>query len=313
MIENTPPIPSRIFSTDIATGAPRRFCGCDHVLASNQDSSWADTMKVEVQALGVHEEPETAPLEHCVSLKLSGCETLEWRLGGRRFQNRSYQASEFCLVSSGTPVWARWQHGGEFLVIAIPDAFARLVAEGVSPCTSVEFVNRWTFHDHSAEHLAKTMLCEIRAGCPGGRLFGESLATAFTAHMLRHHSVSPSRSKRQIGGLSSAGIRRVVDYVQAHIGEELSLRQLAALTDLSAYHFAHMFKQSTGKAPHRYVLMRRIEFAKTLLEHTRLPLAEVALRSGFASQSHFTVMFRKFVGCAPGVYRASKSDTEFSQ
>jgi AraC family transcriptional regulator len=307
MMNGTLQINSRIFSTDMSTGALRRFCGSDQVLLSNQGGSWADTLKVELLALNLHEEPETAPVEHCVSLKLSGCEALEWKLEGRTFVNRAYHASQFCLVSKGTPVWVRWQHGGHFLVIAIPDRFVRLVAEGANARSCIEFTNRWTFQDRAAEHLAKAMLCEISRGCPAGRLFGESLATAFTAYMLRHYSALPREFEKQAGGLSPKSLRRVADYVQAHLGEELSLRQLAALMDLSSYHFAHMFKQSTGLAPHRYVLLRRIEFAKGLLKHTRLPLTEVALRSGFANQSHFTVMFRKFVGHTPGAYRTSKT------
>ena len=290
---------------EATTGRLRKFCGNDEVLMSNERTPWADTVKVEVHRLGPQEEPETTPLDHCISLKLSGRETLEWKLEGKKFLNKAYRANEFCLVSKGTPVWARWREGGEFLVVAIPQAFADSVAEAVSPFRQIEFTNPWTFTDTVAEHLMRTMWCEMKAGCPAGRLFGESLATAFTAHMLCHYSVFSHKIERYRGGLPTPTLRKVVDYIQGHLQEELGLRQLAELADLSSYHFAHVFKQSTGLSPHRYVLTQRIALAKMLLRSTRLPLVEIAFTAGFPSQSHLTVMFRKFVGCTPSAYRGS--------
>lgn len=295
---------------EATTGRLRKFCGNHEILASNEGTPWADIVKVEVHRLHPQEEPETAPLDHCISLKLSGRETLEWKLEGKKFLNRAYCANELCLVSKGTPVWARWRKGGEFLVVAIPQAFAASVAEAVSPHRQIEFTNPWTFTDIVAEHLMKTMWREMRAGCPASRLFGESLATAFTAHLLCRYSVFSHKIERYRGGLSAAALRKVEDYIQAHLHEELGLRQLAELTGLSFYHFAHVFKQSTGLSPHRYVLAQRIAFAKMLLTSTRLPLVEIAFRAGFPSQSHLTVMFRKFAGCTPSAYRGSPQESD---
>ena len=106
-------------------------------------------------------------------------------------------------------------------------------------------------------------------------------------------------------GLHVPFVLRPARHVRGDLHEELSLRQLAHLTSLSSFHFAHVFKQTTGLAPHRYVLTQRIALAKTLLEGTRIPLTEIAFRVGFPSQAHLTVMFRKFVGCTPGSYRGS--------
>jgi AraC family transcriptional regulator len=303
---SAPQTESRILALEAQTGRLRKFCGGNQVLMSNEGSPWADTVKVEVHRLCAQEEPETAPLDHCVSFKLSGRDTLEWKLAGKGFLNRAYSASEFCLVSKGTPVWARWQKGGEFLVIAIPPAFAASVADTATARRQIEFRNLWTFRDTEAELLMKAMWYEMKAGYPAGRLFGESLAIAFTVHLLRHYSDFSRKIEPYRGGLSSAALRKVTDYIQANLHEGLSLRQLAELTQLSSFHFAHVFKQSTGLAPHRYVLAQRITLARTLLESTRLPLAEIAFHVGFPNQAHLTVMFRKFVGCTPGAYRLAQ-------
>jgi AraC family transcriptional regulator len=101
--------------------------------------------------------------------------------------------------------------------------------------------------------------------------------------------------------------RRVIDYIQAHLGEATSLRRLAELAGLSPYHFARLFKRSTGRAPHQYVVWQRIERAKRLLAAGSLPLVQVAFRLGFPSQAHFTTVFRKHVGTTPGAYRQART------
>jgi AraC family transcriptional regulator len=105
------------------------------------------------------------------------------------------------------------------------------------------------------------------------------------------------------GAAPPARLRRVLDYMHAHLGEELSLHQLAAVVQLSPHHFAQRFKQSTGVAPYQYVLRQRLATARQWLAETPLSLAEISYRLGFASQAHFTTIFRKHVGATPGAYR----------
>jgi AraC family transcriptional regulator len=105
-------------------------------------------------------------------------------------------------------------------------------------------------------------------------------------------------------------LRRVLEYIEAHLEQDLLLRDLAKVADLSPYHFARTFKRSVGSSPHRYVLRRRIERAKYHLAAGELSLAAVALACGFGSQSHFTAHFRAATGLTPrqfGSCRASRS------
>ncbi len=73
---------------------------------------------------------------------------------------------------------------------------------------------------------------------------------------------------------------------------------------MSLFHFSRSFKQSTGLPPHQYILRRRIEHAKSLLKTNELGIAEIGQRLGFSDQSHFTLIFRKFVGATPARWRA---------
>ena len=84
---------------------------------------------------------------------------------------------------------------------------------------------------------------------------------------------------------------------------DISLAALAQLVELSLYHFAHVFKQSFGVAPHHYHMARRIDRATTLLQRSTLPVTQIGIQIGFRESSSFTRAYRKFTGVTPSAYR----------
>jgi len=125
-------------------------------------------------------------------------------------------------------------------------------------------------------------------------LFAPSLGDPF-------HLAPPHAQVR--GGLPPRALRRLREYVTAHLDDNISIRELAAIAGLSMYHFARAFKQSEGVTPHRYLLQCRVRRAQELLAATELPLSEIALVAGFSDQSHCARRFREFVGITPSRYR----------
>jgi AraC family transcriptional regulator len=189
------------------------------------------------------------------------------------------------------------------VVAALDPVFVAAIANHSAHGDPVEFQTLAVFQDPAITYILSALQAESREGCPAGRLYAESLATALTAHLLRRYAVFPARIDIHKGGLPPARLRRVLDHIEAHLGEDTSLRQLAELAQLSLDHFATLFKQSTGLPPHRYMLHRRIDKAKEMLAGGRLSLAEIGYALGFPNQAHFTTMFRKLVGTTPGAYR----------
>lgn len=108
---------------------------------------------------------------------------------------------------------------------------------------------------------------------------------------------------RARGGLPPGVIRRVHEYVETHLSENVDLPVLAGVARLSTYHFAREFKQSTGTTPHHYVINKRVERAQDMLARTNYSLAEIALAVGFADQSHLSRHFRQIVGSTPREFR----------
>lgn len=101
-------------------------------------------------------------------------------------------------------------------------------------------------------------------------------------------------------------MRRINDYIDAHLGENIGLPELAGIAGLSLFHFARQFKNTTGLSPHHYLVGKRIERAQELLANSDLSLAEIAFATGFADQSHLTRHFHQIVGTTPGQFRRSR-------
>ncbi len=142
---------------------------------------------------------------------------------------------------------------------------------------------------------------------PLNRLQAEGLSIAIIAALLQTHSnrsVPPESLKRH--GLAGWQVRRVQDFIQAHIAEPLSLQVLANVLNLSRMHFAGQFLRATGLRPHEYLLQERIRKAQQLLMSSSTPLIQIALMVGFETQSHFSTVFKRFAGESPAQWRSSR-------
>ena len=105
------------------------------------------------------------------------------------------------------------------------------------------------------------------------------------------------------GGLPPRRLQRVFSHIRENIATELGVAELAQVAGMSQYYFSKLFKMSTGTTPHQYVMRQRVEKAQEHLRESKLPLAEVAEKVGFETQSHFTSVFRRVAGITPKHYR----------
>jgi AraC family transcriptional regulator len=146
-------------------------------------------------------------------------------------------------------------------------------------------------------HAALALEHDLCAGSPTGARYGESLGTALAAHLVRWHTdVTQHQS-------ASAAFSR--ESLERHLETNLSIHHLADFVQMDVYRFIRLFKHSTGLPPHQYILRERIERAKSLLKNSSLPVTEIALRSGFADQSHFTTVFHRITHLRPSEYRCA--------
>src|SRR5262245_46523351 len=216
-------------------------------------------------------------------------------------RHRPTPAGSITLVPAGSPVWARSSgHKDELHIFLQAGLVTRVAAEAfdldpggltVPPLDGLDL-----------PHLRAAMGAvdaELTAGGAGGPLAAESLANVLAVHLIRHVLTPQSPARGRDGTLPRGRLRAVVEYIEEHLDASPSLDQLAAVARLSVYHFARQFKAATGLPPYQYVILRRVERAKQLLQGGGdLSLAEVAARAGFSDQSQFTHHFKRLVGVA---------------
>jgi AraC family transcriptional regulator len=144
--------------------------------------------------------------------------------------------------------------------------------------------------------LVQALLAETFAGGTAGRLFADGMATALAAQLLRRHGRA---EPGQRGGLPGHKLRLLRDFVEQRLEHPIGVDELAGLAGLSPFHFSRAFRQSTGSTPYRFVMDRRLDRARDLLQRPGTTVAAVAAACGFADQAHLARLFRQRFGIAP--------------
>ena len=209
---------------------------------------------------------------------------------------------------SAHPHLTAWHDPASFVHLHLgPDVVRDACRSAGLDYDHTEFIDRFPAQDPLLESLIRQLGAELEAGAPGGRLYAEQLMQTAAMHLVRHHTSGDRRAKRYTGGVPPARLRRVEEYVEAHLSDEIQLEDLAEEAEMSQYHFCRQFKKSTGQSPYQYVIERRVEEGKRLLEETDQLVVQVAFAVGYDSQSRFTKQFKKRVGTTPGAYRNALS------
>lgn len=208
-----------------------------------------------------------------------------------------------CLTTAGQSAGAHWDAPIDNLGIHINPAFLSRTASENS--ASFEFTKYYVESDELVLNIGLALLAEAESENANGKLYADSLVQTLMHHVVRNYT-TPGEPKTQNGGLPGYRLRRVTDYINDNLEDDLGLTDLASIAGLSQFHFARSFRRSTGKTPQQYLTERRIERAKELLTKEKMPIVEVSLRSGFKNQSHFTTLFRKYTSLTPKHWRELK-------
>lgn len=223
-------------------------------------------------------------------------------LGGGRFRIRT-PTGGFCVVAPDTATDIVVDDPHELLVCAVPAAhLVPLLADAGRSGELFDFgrLHSTIVQSASLEALMARMWEAAASPLPASRLAVDGAMLTLLSELLvvAERPLAPAR-----GGLAPWQIRRCIEFLAEHAGENVGLERLAALVGLSPFHFSRAFKHSTGVPPHRYQLNLRIARAKALLESTDLPVTEIALEVGYESSQALARLFRREVGLSPSDYR----------
>ena len=245
-----------------------------------------------------HEHPEAF-----LHLVLKGAVRYEVNTRGRNLRFTSCPGTLF-LLPRGTVDEVNWTGPTQRVAVAIHTSLLTHALEETAHRTEVELTEHWDLMDRHISALLLEMMADLDDNSPAGTIYGESLANALAVYLVKRYAVRrivPAIYKR---GLTRNRLKRVFDYIAASLDENISLAQLAAIAGMSPHYFSELFKLSTGRAPHNYVLMQRIERAKQQLRDPKRSIIDAGLDAGFQNPSHFARMFRKLEGTTPSKYRA---------
>jgi AraC family transcriptional regulator len=240
----------------------------------------------------------TRPTE--VSRKINGCAPERLLIGPRRI----------CLTPGSAA--ARWHHNGRPEILQVylrRTVYENAVSEmyGCDPAAA-EVVPRFAILDPLLEQLAIAVTTSLRNGTAEDGLYIDTLAQMMAVHLARHHSTRSRPLHLTIPQrISGWKMRRLLEFIEENLDGDLSLEAMAAEVQVSPLYLARAFKSAVGQSPHQYVLKRRLERAKDLLRNSDRPIVDVALSSGFSSQSHLSNWFLRQVGVSPAAYRRQSS------
>ena len=242
--------------------------------------------------------------DHVIAVHLAG-DVVIHRTRDGHLQSRTMCPGDVTITPVGPPI--HWRQVGQSLVILLRLAPAYLQQIAADECAldadRVEIEAAFTTRDAVIEDCARRMLAGLELEGADSRLYVDTLACEFAVQLLRRHTTAPASTAWSKVRLSPHKLRRAVEYIDDNLRSELTLASLAESVALSAGHFAHAFRQAIGVTPHRYVLERRVERAKTLLRTSDMAITEIADRVGCSSPSHFSVLFHRITGVTPRQFR----------
>jgi AraC family transcriptional regulator len=220
--------------------------------------------------------------------------------GACRDRRFLYTRGDIDILPAGlSDVWQE-DDSNTSLILQLSPSLLRRTAEELGADPDVAGLEpRHQFRDPQIEYIAWALDAERAAGNPGGLLYTETLGSALAIHLLGRYAARLHAPR----GFAKPQLLRITEYIEEHLDQDLSLSRLADVAGVSTSQLKKSFKHSTGLPVHEYVIQRRVQRAKRLLQEGGLTSSQVALEAGFAHQSHMARCMRKTLGATPTVLR----------
>ncbi|MCY1019907.1 AraC family transcriptional regulator [Pyxidicoccus sp. MSG2] len=242
-----------------------------------------------------------SPLDdrHVLCLHLGDPVPVSYRVGNHERQGMRLHG-QFCVVPARSST--RWtvSRPARSLLLRLTPSLLLDTAEAMGLGSGgTELAPSIHIRDPQVERIGWMMQAEDHDGYPGGRLFADSLATALAARLFALQSRKDTTTSKPGRALPAWRLRRVLEYIEAHLDEDLTLAELARVAEFSLSHFKPLFRQAMGMPVHRFVLERRVERARLRLLEGGRSLTEIALEAGFSHPSHMARCMRRVLGLSP--------------
>lgn len=271
---------------------------------SSQKGCWNGVRASYHKYHNAFETPEHCFSQHLITIHLNHPAVIKEQLLNGHLRCDRFRNGDICLTPATAPVSVRLQDSSEWIALHLEPTFIGQIAAEVADPDQLEIVPQFKLNDPLIYQIGIALKVNLESENACGRLYTESMATALSAHLLQQYSTQKPKIESYSDGLSQARLRQVTEYIHQHSAQNPSLMIMAEMVQMSPYYFSRLFKQSTGVAPHQYLLKCRINQAKRLLKTTNLSIADIAVQVGFVDQSHLNRHFKRHFGVSPSQFRA---------
>jgi AraC family transcriptional regulator len=196
-------------------------------------------------------------------------------------------------------VWELKERDTALIVGLNPAVLERVAEEGGGDPRALRVQPHFQLRDPQIEHIAWALKEEMEKGYPCGPLYLDSLATGLASILVWNYSSLARPTQARAAAMPPRRLKEVLGYVEDHLSRSLGLAELAGVAGLSTSHFKSVFQKTVGLPPHQYVIRRRVERAVVLLREGDMPIARVALDTGFCHQSHLAMHMQRVLGLSP--------------
>jgi AraC family transcriptional regulator len=223
-------------------------------------------------------------------------------LAGRYERQGTRLHGQFCVVPAGSSTRWTLTAPATSLLLRLNPSLMRDTAEHMR--LDPELAPAIHIRDPQIERIGWMMQTEEQDGHSGGRIFADSLASALAARLLALQTLAARQPPASpVRALPAWQLRAMQDYIEANLDQDLTLAELAAVAGFSVSHFKELFRHAAGMPVHRFVLARRVERARQLLQSGQLTNTEIALEAGFAHPSHMARSIRQSLNLTPAQLR----------
>ncbi len=255
--------------------------------------------------LELHQQPEFETSEHQHIMHVIACGVGDRLAPGERFldgkvRSERRERGDIAIIPAGIAHRCNWKISAEFGILAIEPALLQQVGRGLVDGDRISLIPQFmNQQDRLIQGIFATLRDELESNQIAGSLLIDSLKTTLAIHLLRKYCVTKPKLSSYGSGLAKFKFKQITEYINEHLDSDLKVIELAAIAQMSPYHFIRLFKKASAQTPHQYILQRRIEKGKYLLQHSQLSTEEIAASLRFCDRSHFAKYLKRFTGLTP--------------
>lgn len=246
---------------------------------------------------------------YLVALQLKAIPFMEQYLGRKKVSSGPYPVGAVSAIQLPEEPSLLLPHPFDALLMYVTQAALDEVAYAHRAPRVEQLVWPHGVIDPIVQQLGQTLRYSLEHPHHTSKIFLDHVLQALNCHFVSAYGGVAVSARGFRGGLSPWQMRRATELLEAHLGGNITLQQVAEACQLSVSHFARAFKTTFRKPPHNWLVERRVERARDLMMNSRLPLADIAAQCGFSDQSGLNRSFKRTHGLAPGIWRRSRTRT----